>query len=262
MPDLFGNLPSFIACVLIMAAAQLIYATVGFGAGMVAVALMALVLPDLTGIVVVLLILTFVTEVWVLARNWRQAKIRLWGWLVPGMAGGLWLGTQVLVTTDVSLLKRLLGLVVVGSGLYFIIENRVRNGDQNLMKAEARLPPKASWISLPVGLLSGFLGGVFGTGGPPVIVFLRACRLDKGAFRSTILLYFMLMSLLRAGIYTTADLLTVDRALAAALLLPGSVAGIIIGTIIHDRMSERRFSQAVSVLLVVLGILLTAGAGR
>ena len=262
MPDLFGNLLSFIACVLIMAGAQLIYTTVGFGAGMFAVALMALVLPDLTGIVVVLLILTFVAEVWVLARAWRQVRIRLLGWLVPGMAVGLWLGTRVLVTTDVSLLKRFLGLVVVAVGLYFILEHRTRQGDQNPTRNEERLLPRAPWISLPVGLLSGVLGAMFGTGGPPVIIFLRASRLDKAAFRSTILMYFLLMSLLRAGTYTTAGLVTVDRAVAAALLLPSSVAGIIIGTIIHDRISEHRFSQIVSVLLVVLGVLLVAGAGR
>ena len=262
MPDLFVNLSSFVACVLIMTGAQLIYATVGFGAGMFAVALMALVLPDLTSIVVVLLILTFVTEVWVLARNWHQAKIRLLGWLVPGMFAGLWVGTHVLITTDVSLLKRFLGLAVIGAGLYFILENRVKHGDEHPISREARLPPRASWISLPVGLLSGVLGAMFGTGGPPVIIFLRACRLDKAAFRSTILTYWLLMSLMRGGTYTTAGLVTADRALAAALLLPGSVAGIIIGTIIHDRISEHVFSQAMSVLLVVLGVLLLAGAGR
>ena len=261
MPDLFVNLPSLVACILIMAGAQLIYATVGFGAGMFAVSLMALVLPDLTGIVVVLLILTFVTEVWVLARDWPRAKIRLLGWLVPGVVLGLWLGTRVLVTSDVSVLKRFLGLVVVGAGVYFIVDNRVRQSDQSPVKGEL-LRPIAWWISLPVGLLSGVLGAMFGTGGPPVIIFLRSCRLDKAAFRSTILTYFLLMSLLRAGTYTTAGLLTADRAWAAAFLLPGSLAGIIIGTIIHDRISERRFSQVVSALLVVLGVLLLAGAGR
>jgi len=262
MPELFVNLPSFVACVLIMAGAQLIYATVGFGAGMFAVALMALVLPDLTGIVVVLLALTFLTEVWVLARSWRRAKTRLFGWLVPGMLAGLWLGTRILVTTDVSLLKRFLGLVVVGAGLYFILEKRARHDDQNPTIEESRLPPGAVRISLPVGFASGVLGAIFGMGGPPVIIFLRACRLDKTAFRSTLLMYFLLMSLLRAGTYATAGLITAERVLAAALLLPGSVAGIIIGTTIHDRVSEHRFGQVVSLLLVMLGLLLIAGAGR
>ena len=219
MPELFVDLPSFVACVLVMAVAQMIYATVGFGAGMFAVALMALVLPDLTGIVIVLLMLTFVTEVWVLAHNWRRAKMRLLVWLVPGMFAGLWVGTRVLVTTDVSLLKRLLGLVVFGAGLYFVVEHRFRRGRS---RSEDATPASLTkpWISLPVGLLSGFLGATFGTGGPPVIIFLRAHSLDKAAFRATILAYFLLMSFLRAGTYATVDLVTADHAIAAAMLLP------------------------------------------
>lgn len=262
MPDLFGDFVSFLACVLIMAVAQLIYATVGFGAGMFAVALMALVLPDLTGIVVVLLLLTFVTEVWVLARNWRWARIRLLGWLVPGMAAGLWLGTRVLVTTDTSLLKQLLGLMIMAAGLYFIVENRARRWNHPTGVTEASSPRRGVWISLPVGLLSGLLGGLFGTGGPPVIIYLRASRLDKSAFRSTILTYFFLMSLLRGWTYAGADLFTIDRAVAAGMLLPGSVVGIILGMIAHNHVSEHRFGQIVSILLVALGILLAAGAGR
>ncbi len=261
MPELFDNLPTFIACALIMAGAQLIYATIGFGAGMFAVTLMALVLPDLTGAVVVLLIVTLVTEISVLSRNWQRARIRLVGWLVPGMALGLWLGTQALVSTDVGLLKRFLGLVVAGAGLYFIFDTRIRRDRRD--SAGASSPSsRTSWISVPVGLLSGLLGAMFGTGGPPVIVFLRACRLDKSTFRSTILTYFLLMSLLRAVTYIAAGLLTADRIWAAVLLLPGSVAGVFIGTIIHHRISERQFSQVVSVLLVGLGLLLAVGVGR
>lgn len=261
MPELFVNMPSLVVCVLIMAGAQLIYATVGFGAGMFAVALMALVLPDLTGIVVVLLMLTFVTEVWVLARNWRSAKVRLLGWLVPGMVVGLWLGTRILATTDVGILKRFLGLVVIGAGLYFVIELRAGQSSASKARSETESSRKASWISLPVGLLAGLLGALFGTGGPPAIIFLRAYRLDKAAFRSTIMVFFLLMSLVRAGTYTQAGLITVDRVVAAALLLPGSVAGIVIGMVIHKRVSERQFSQAVSLLLVTLGALLVVGVG-
>ncbi|UCE60889.1 MAG: sulfite exporter TauE/SafE family protein [Phycisphaerales bacterium] len=262
MPELFGDIPSFVACVLIMAAAQVIYATVGFGAGMFAVSLMALVLPNLTGVVVVLLILTFVTEVWVLAHNWHHARIRLLGWLLPGMAVGLWTGTWILETSDVSFLKRLLGLVVIGAGVYFILESRNRRHNQNAASGKAQLAQKTPWLTLPLGLISGVLGAMFGTGGPPVIILLRAYGLDKAAFRSTILTYFLLMSLLRAGTYTNAGFITVDYALAAGMLLPSSLVGIIIGMIVHNRISESRFSQLVSVLLVALGILLATGAGK
>lgn len=262
MPDLFGGIQQFVLCMLIMLGAQLIYATVGFGAGMFAVAVMALVLPDLAGIVVVLLILTFIAEIWVLTRSWRHIEFRLLVWLIPGLLVGLWLGTRVLINADVSLLKQILGFVVGGTGLYFFYENRIGNRKEDSTGNNPRMFPGARWISLPVGLLSGALGAIFGTGGPPVIIFLRACRLNKTPFRSTMMTFFLTMSLLRAGIYSTTGLLTADRALAAVMLLPGSMAGIIIGVIIHERISESQFRYMVAILLVVLGALLAAGLGR
>ena len=104
MPELYPDLLTFIACCLIMTGAQLIYATVGFGAGMFAVALLAMILPDLAGAVAVLLILTFVTEVSVLAQAWRETRLRLLLGLVPTMAIGLWVGTQVLLEGRVDFL--------------------------------------------------------------------------------------------------------------------------------------------------------------
>ena len=262
MPDFFGSIQILVICMLIMLGAQLIYATVGFGAGMFAVALMALVLPDLAGIVVILLILTFIAELWVLARSWRHIEVRVLAWPIPGLLAGLWLGTRVLITADVGLLKQILGFVVSGTGLYFVYESRIENRKQDSTNNSLSKPPRAGWFSLPVGLLSGVLGAIFGTGGPPVIVFLRAYRLNKTPFRSTIMMYFLTMSLLRAGIYSTTGLLTADRALAAVMLLPGSIAGIIIGISIHERISESQFRYVVAVLLVILGVLLAAGLGR
>ncbi len=262
MPELFGSMGHFVVCMLIILGAQLIYATVGFGAGMFAVALMALVLPDLAGIVVVLLILTFIAEIWILARSWRHIEFRILTWLIPGLLVGLWIGTRVLITADVSLLKQILGFVICGTGLYFVYESRMENRNRGSSGGSPHMFPGAGWISLPVGLVSGALGAVFGTGGPPVIVFLRACRLSKTPFRSTIMMYFLSMSLLRAGIYSTTGLLTLDRALAAIMLIPGSIAGIVIGVIIHERISESQFRYVVAIVLVVLGVLLAAGLGR
>lgn len=276
MPELFPDIPTFIACALIMAGAQLIYATVGFGAGMFAVTLLAMVLPELADVVAVLLILTLVTEVWVLAHEWRRARLRILMGLLPTMAIGLWIGTEVLIAGDVSVLKRALGFIVAAAGVWFLFERPAGvapAGDNGDAEADnggsvthsdnfaSRKRSRELW-AVPVGLFSGVLGGMFGTGGPPVIVLLRTYRLDKGAFRATLLWYFLLMSLIRGGTYAWTGLLSTDVFLAAAWLLPGSVIGIMLGMAVHRRVSERRFAQAVSVLLVILGALLLIGVGR
>ena len=261
LPELFPDLTSYILCALVMAGAQLLYATVGFGAGMFTVALLAMVLPDLAGTVAVLLVLTVVTEVCVLARTWRQGRIWLLLGFVPTMALGLWLGTQVLAAGDVGILKRLLGVFVALAGVWFFIEQTRRRNHPD--------PPNTpirnrwhGWICLPIGLISGVLGGMFGTGGPPIIIYLRTYRLDKGAFRATLLWYFLLMSIFRTGTYVQAGLLTQDVILAAMWLLPASLVGIVTGMALHRRMTEHHFGNLISLLLVILGVLLLIGVGK
>jgi len=246
------DLPTFLLCGLIMLVAQLIYATIGFGAGMFAIALLALILPDLEGSVVTLLYLTFVTEVWVLARAWRHARPRLLLGLLPTMAVGMWLGTQMLAGGDVGLLKQALGVVVATAGTWFLL--RDGRSEPNPEPSRAR-----NLIAIPFGLGAGLLGGLYGTGGPPVIVLLKSYGLDKSAFRATLLWIFFTMSLLRGGTYLHAGLLTLDELHAALWLLPFSVAGTLLGMVAHGRLSERLFGRAVSLLLVLLGALLLIG---
>ena len=267
MPEMFPNITMFLLCALIMACAQLIYATVGFGAGMFAITLMAMLLPDLAGAVATLLLLTLVTEVWVLIHTWRHARLRLLAGLVPTMAVGLWLGTEILLAGNVAVLKRLLGAVVLAAGVWFLYQQRKQGIDSHdeIAPAVAVPSPKRagkSWLSLPAGLASGLLGGMFGTGGPPVIIFFKSHGLDKSAFRATILWYFLIMSGIRGATYLRAGILTTDILLAALWLLPPSIVGILLGMIVHRRLSERHFAAVVSTLLMILGSLLLIRGGK
>lgn len=261
MPDLFPSLASFVLAAIVVCGAQLIYATVGFGAGMFAVSFLALILPDLGGAVAALLLLTLVTEVWVLGHEWRHARGRLLIGLVPAMALGLWLGTGGLARGDVSVLKRALGAVVLLAGVWFFVQDRVLTRFRS-STGNSDLKPRAFWIATPTGFFSGVLAGLFGTGGPPVIVLLRGYGLDKRSFRATILWYFLIMSGIRVVIYSGAGLLSNETVYAAAWLLPSTIAGILLGMTVHHRLSERQFGYAVAGLLIVLGALLLVGLGR
>lgn len=270
MPILFPTTFAYLASLAVMVLAMFVYATVGFGAGMVAVALLAFVLPDLAGTVAVLMVLTFAAEVSVLARNWRRADGRVLAALAVPMAAGLWLGTKVLVGGDVGLLKRLLGVIVAAAGAWFLHAERARPAavaspapPEFLSVAAARLRVRfLTGAALFVGFISGLLGGMFGTGGPPVIILLRGYRLDKATFRATLLAFFMLMTCVRAPLYWRNGMLTVDVLLAALWLAPGAALGIVAGMNAHHRISERKFAVVVAVLLILLGLALLVRGGR
>ncbi len=262
MPELFPDTTSFIISAVVMLGAQLIYATVGFGAGMFSVALLALVLPDLAGVVATLLILTCVTEVWVLARNWRQAQFKLVLIALPTTFAGLWLGTLWLAGGNVDWLKRALGLVVLLSGSWFLYTELGKRTPVAVPSSTTQRTsgPRLLW-TIPVGFIAGVLGGLFGTGGPPIIVFLKSCRLPKGVFRATLLCYFLTMTGLRGITYVNEGLLTAQVLLAAAWLLPSSMVGALLGMMLHDRLSERRFALGVSgVLILAGGVLILRGS--
>jgi uncharacterized membrane protein YfcA len=268
MPELFPSVLLFLLSGLIVAGSQLIYATVGFGAGMFSIALLAMLLPDLAAAVATLFLLTFLTEAWVLLRSWRLARVKLLLSLLPTAAIGLWLGSELLAAGSTPSLKRWLGVVVAAAGGWFLFawnrrgsETTPQTGSPDTGARPVKLG-RLTWLSLPAGFAAGTLAGLYGTGGPPVIILLQSFRLDKGTFRATLLWFFLLMSILRGASYLRIGLLTLDELMAAIWLLPFSVAGMLLGMVMHHRISERQFRSAVSVLLVILGILLAVIGGR
>jgi len=56
--------------------------------------------------------------------------------------------------------------------------------------------------------------------------------------------------------------LAADEWSAALWLLPASLVGMLVGTLLHHKLPERPFQWGVSWLLVLLGVLLVVGAGR
>ncbi len=272
LPELFPGYLEYAGCALILVGAQIVYAAVGFGAGIFAIALAALLLPDLRGAVVTLFLVNVAIEIVILGRIWRFGRVWLLAGLVPTTAIGLWLGTRLLGRLPVIDLKRALGVVISAAGIWFFVNDQVRARRAVALPADAQREPSLSarpagrvvdfWLQLPVGLLSGTLMGLFGTGGPPVVAVLKKFRLDKASFRATLMWYFLIMGTVRAGSYIHAGLMTSAELKAALWLLPPSLLGARLGMAVHRRLSELQFETAVSTLLILLGAMLTFGSGR
>ena len=60
----------------------------------------------------------------------------------------------------------------------------------------------------PVGLSSGLLTGLFGTGGPPLVLYYQLSGADKAAFRGNLMAIFLLMTLVRVPSYAGMGLIT------------------------------------------------------
>ena len=103
-------------------------------------------------------------------------------------------------------------------------------------------------------MLSGLLGGLFSTSGPPLVYYLYRQPLERELVRSTLLLVFAFGSLVRLALV----LPTGQFSLHALLLAVCAVPVVYAVTRLHHRMQPRLSLGALQRL--VAGLLLLTGA--
>jgi uncharacterized membrane protein YfcA len=246
---IFASPWQFLVVCLVLVVAEAIYVLLGFGAGLIAVGSLALLLPDVRDVVVLLLLVSLPAELLVVTTSWRDISWRGVALLMMGIAIGIPAGGWLLGTGDPEFLLRLLGLVLVAVGGVFLLSPTTRDR------------PWPGWVGPPVGLISGLLTGLFGTGGPPLVLYYQLAGVDKAAFRGNLMAIFLFMTLVRVPSYAGLGLITAERLWSGLLVLPAVVVGAWLGHRLQLRIEERTFRRLVSIALVVLGVVLLLPRG-
>ena len=189
----------FILTCLVLGLAEVVYVTFGFGAGLVAVGIMAFIMPELTDVVIILLLVALPIELFVVAKSRHQIS---WRGIVPiclGLLVGVPLGTWILRFGEPTIVLTVLAGFLVAAGVGFLA-----------LKSQQRIRwPK--WTGPPVGMLSGTLTGLFGTGGPPLIFYYRLAGVSKAQFRGNLTAIFLFGALLRVPSCAVVGLFTAPR---------------------------------------------------
>lgn len=243
---IFTSLPQFLLVSAIVMVAQTIYVLFGFGAGLIAVGSLALVLPDVKDVVVMLLLVNVPAESWVVYRSRDAIDWRGTLRIAIGVVVGIPVGTAILRVGEPTVILYGLGAVLVVVGAIF-----------------ARLPDGhrvswPRWVAPPVGAVSGILTGLFGTGGPPLIIYYRLSGMAKSAFRGNLMAIFFLKTFIRLPAYVIGGLVTAPRLWSGLALLPAVFLGAYLGNRIHITLAEATFRRLVSGLLTAIGLVLLA----
>jgi len=241
---IFSSLPEYLIASLIIALAQAVYVLFGFGAGLIAVGGLALVFPEIQDVVVLLLLVNLPAELFVVSRNLGVISWRGVLRICIGIVVGIPIGTQILRVAEPTLILLILGACLVLVGLVF-----------------ARLPDRPAitwpaWTAPPVGLLSGLLTGLFGTGGPPLIVYYHLTSPPKAFFRGNLMAIFLLKTFVRVPAYAVGGLISLPRLWSGLAVMPAVLLGAWIGNRIHVEVEEATFRRLVSVALILIGALL------
>jgi uncharacterized membrane protein YfcA len=137
--------------------ATIIRSAFGFGEALVAVPLLALIIPvDVAAPVAVLVSITVAGIV--VAQDWRHVHFRSAGWLVLSTLAGTPLGLLLLTAVAGQIVKAILAIVIVAFSTYSLLSRR-----QAALEND-----RLSWV---FGFGAGILGGAYGMNGPPLVIY-------------------------------------------------------------------------------------------
>lgn len=214
----------------------------GFGSGLIAVPLLALQLP-LTFVVPLILLTDFTASLVLGGLHFGQVDKEEIRRLIPGGLIGIALGTFLLVS-----LPKTPMLLTLGS---FIILFALRN----LLLGHRPPRPIATWWAWPASLTGSTVGAMFGTGGPPYVMYLSHRIHDKGRLRATFSGLFFLEGLVRIASFTLTGLLLEGRLLLAFLAAaPVALTALWAGSHVHSRLSNQAMLRVISLTLLGSGL--------
>jgi uncharacterized membrane protein YfcA len=236
---------TIVAMALIALVAYTILGISGFGSALVNIPLLAHFLP-LTTILPILVLVDFTatsTNGLKFRHDIDVADIKT---VVPTMCVGIAIGVALLSRAPGNALLPVLGLSIVVYGLYRLRE-----------------PITTRFISAkwgyPTGLAGGFIGGLFGIGGPIYATYLSRRTNDFAKMRATMAAIFMVSTAFRIVAFVVAGLLLDSQVWwGFAIILPFMFIGLNIGHKLHGKLQRTHLSYFISALLVASGISLVA----
>lgn len=231
---------------LICFVATLVRSTFGFGESLVAVPLLALVVPIDIAVPLAVLLSILVALITVIqdraSIHFASAK-----WLVAFALPGIPLGLAVLVYAPGYWIRIALGALIIVYSAYSVLSKKTAHleGDHK------------GWL-FACGFLSGVLGGAYGLNGPPLIVYGNLRRWSPQHFRATLQAYFLPASLIGLGGYAYQGLLNATVMTDFAWCLPAALPAVFLGRWLNAKLDGPAFFKYVYCGLILIGASLIA----
>jgi hypothetical protein len=229
---------------LVMTGAFAVRSAAGFGAVLVAVPLLAFILPVPIAVAVASA-MTALTSVHQVGREWRRVAWREFTVMSLYSVAGIGLGFYFLGRLDEHALQRALGIFLVLYSIYAL--------------ATAKSPPvlPARWhgaLAALTGISGGVCGALFGGGvGPIYVIYFNAVRLEREVFRVTMTTVVLTGGIFRIGGYASLGLYERANLMLIALGLPLVFVGSWLGDRVVRYLDARTFTWLIGGLILFSG---------
>ena len=237
------NDPSIVIIVILaVLAGGLVKGTIGFGMPMVALPLIAFIIPATTAMILLCAP--------ILLTNFLQMKIKegissyRFLPMIICLIIGLIIGARLILEINLNTITQIIAVSIIFAALVNCIGFKI----ENINKSKERI------ITSIIGFGSGILGGLSTFYGPPMLAYLVAADLPKEKFVRTVsTIYFigsfpLYGSLIYYGFATKLDLM-----MSLFLIIPAYISQQI-GAKIRNKINQKQFRICILVTLIILGI--------
>ena len=237
------NDPSIVIIIILaVLAGGLVKGTIGFGMPMVALPLIAFIIPATTAMILLCAP--------ILLTNFLQMKIKegissyRFLPMIICLIIGLIIGARLILEINLNTITQIIAVSIIFAALVNCIGFKI----ENINKSKERV------ITSIIGFGSGILGGLSTFYGPPMLAYLVAADLPKEKFVRTVsTIYFigsfpLYGSLIYYGFATKLDLM-----MSLFLIIPAFISQQI-GAKIRNKINQKQFRICILVTLIILGI--------
>lgn len=221
--------------------AAFVQSAAGFGFSLLAVPLLALMVPPSTAVIAALC-LSLLINVGMLTQVRSHADLGEARRLSLAAALAMPFGVLLLLNAPAGALRILVGAVSGAAAIWLLCGAR---GGQHLTGRFA------GWIA---GGISGVLNTSTSANGPPLVVYLRARRLSPEAFRATMAIVLVVSGVIGLTLLGLAGAIHGGAGALVLWTLVPSAAGLGCGRLIARRLKAPHFTVLVDLLLLMSGL--------
>lgn len=154
-------------------------------------------------------------------------------------------GVFTLMASTEAFMRRVLGVFLLILSAYFLFFN-----------GKMKIKPTRT-NGLIAGALSGFFGGMFSIGGPPIVLYLVSATDDKMEYSATLQCYYICVSIYILAMHIILGNVTGETLKYSAVVIIGVLIGTGAGLNLFRKLSMNAIKRLVNGFMAVAGIYLT-----
>ena len=228
---------------LVIAASSFVQSSIGIGYAMLATAVLDLILHPAVSAAII----GFCAVVLGLAysvRMFRHIKFRICLPPMLGMMASRALGVVTLMHMEAATATDILGFILIAFALYFW-----------LFSGRVRIKP-APWKGFVLGILAGYLGGIYGLTGPFAAIYFYSVLDDNREYAACMNFSFLPSGVLGLIMHIYYGNITVEMLPTYALSGLAVLIGVGVGVKFVNKLNYRHLARAIYLFMAAMGIVI------